>query len=134
MAPEHVRKEKSARALRPAGRDEGVEIAGVRLSHPDRVLDEDQGLTKRGLAEYYVRVADRMLPHVAGRPLGLVRCPAGEGEQCFFQKHAGPGVSDAIRRVPVREADGTVDYLAVDDLKGLVSLVQIGVLEIHPWG
>ncbi len=64
-------------------------IAGVRLSHPDKVLYPDQGYTKRDLAHYYERIADWMLPHVVGRPLALVRCPAGYGKQCFFQKHPG---------------------------------------------
>jgi bifunctional non-homologous end joining protein LigD len=107
-------------------------IAGVRITHPDRVLYSDQGLTKQGLASYYMQVADWILPHIADRPLALVRCPEGQRKACFFQKHAGPGVSDAIHRVKVPgEAS---EYLMVDDVAGLVSLVQMGVLEMHPWG
>jgi bifunctional non-homologous end joining protein LigD len=75
-----------------------------------------------------------MLPHLKDRPLVLVRCPEGEGHECFYQKHAGAGTLDALRRVAIREKSKTADYVLVDDVDGLASLVQIGVLEIHVWG
>ena len=107
-----------------------VEVAGIALSSPDKVLWQPQGLTKRDLAAYYVAMADRILPHVAGRPLTLLRCPSGAEGACFIQKHAWPGLGAAVRRV--RTGDG--EWLAVDDLSGLIALVQMGVLELHPWG
>ena len=67
-------------------------VAGVRLTHPDKVLYPEQGITKQDLADYYLAVAERMLPHVARRPLTLVRCPAGSEKKCFYQRHAGSGV------------------------------------------
>lgn len=110
-------------------------IAGVSLSNPDRVLFPDQGITKRALAEYYVRVASRMLPHVAGRPLSLVRCPQGQGGACFYQKHWTTVPPDGVEIVEVREESGDrAPYLAISDVQGLVSLVQHGVLEVHCWG
>lgn len=110
------------------------EIAGVTLTHPDRVLWPGQGLTKRGLAEYFAHVAERILPHVAGRPLTLLRCPRGSGDRCFVQRHAGSGFGPEVRRVAIRQRNGrTADYPVVEDLPGLVALVQSGVLEIHPW-
>ena len=111
-----------------------VTVAGIVLTHPDRVLYESQGLTKRDLAEYYATVADAMLPHVEGRPLGLVRCPVGQGKSCFYQKHPGASAPKALRRVQIREKSGTDEYLVVDDVAGLIALVQMGVLEVHPWG
>jgi bifunctional non-homologous end joining protein LigD len=115
--------------------EDGDRIAGVRITHPDRVLYPEQGLTKRALAEYYADLADRILPHVAGRPLSVVRCPRGRGESCFYQKHRGEGFDEAVGGVEVEEKDGTVEtYLIVDDRAGLVALVQAGALEIHPWG
>ncbi len=109
-----------------------VEIAGVPITHPERVLWEEQGITKQELAEYYVSVADWILPHVVDRPLTLVRCPAGAKKTCFFQKHAWAGLSDfIIRRSP---GEGEDDVLAVRDIQGVVALAQAGVLEIHPWG
>jgi bifunctional non-homologous end joining protein LigD len=109
-------------------------VAGVRLTHPDRVLFPDLELTKRDLALFYEAVADRMLPHLRDRPLALVRCPRGVGQPCFFARHAGAGAGPALRRVPVPETGRTAEALAVDDVAGLIGLVQMSVLEIHPWG
>jgi bifunctional non-homologous end joining protein LigD len=101
------------------------------LTHPDRVLWEDLGLTKQGLADFYVEIADWILPHIVDRPLSLVRCPAGYTKECFFQKHAWAGLdTDLVRPVRMGEDEG----LAIGDLRGLLALVQAGVLEIHPWG
>ena len=110
-------------------------FAGVRLTHPDRVLFPDAKITKRDLAVYYTAVAPFILPHVEGRPLSLVRCPNGRTQACFYQKHLGE--SDArsgARDRRSRRKRGTATYIAIDDLAGLISLVQMGVLEIHPWG
>ena len=107
-------------------------VAGVRLSHPDKVLYAEQGITKQDLADYYLAVADRMLPHVARRPLTLVRCPAGSEKKCFYQRHAGSGVPDELAEVNV--AGFAEPYLYIRDTAGLIALVQMGVLEIHPWG
>jgi bifunctional non-homologous end joining protein LigD len=104
------------------------------MTNPDRVLYEEQGITKRDLAEYYAQVADWMLPHVAGRPLALVRCPSGMAGECFYQKHPPQGLPEAVGRIPVREKDEVATYLVIDDLQGLVSLVQFGALEIHVRG
>jgi DNA ligase D len=107
-------------------------VAGVRLTHPDKVLYPEQGITKQDLADYYLAVADRMLPHVAGRPLTLVRCPAGSEKKCFYQRHAGAGVPDELGEVTI--AGFAEPYLYIKDAPGLIALVQMGVLEIHPWG
>lgn len=118
-----------------------VAIEGVRLTNADKVLYAEQGITKQALAEYYVAVAEAALPHMARRPLSLVRCPEGSGEACFFQKHVGSGVPDQVRRVDIPDGAGTAEhekgsstYLWIDDRAGLVALAQMGVLEIHPWG
>ncbi|MDB5592479.1 DNA ligase D [Enterovirga sp.] len=110
------------------------EVAGVPLTHPDRVLWPDVGLTKQGLAEFYEEIADWVLPHVANRPLSLVRCPGGAESGCFFQKHSWAGLSDHILRETVRDEGGEEEVLYVRDIQGMVALVQAGVLEIHPWG
>lgn len=110
-----------------------VEIAGVRLTHPDRVLYPAQGITKRALAEFYVAIADWILPHVVARPTSLVRCPEGIAEPCFYQKHTGHWAPEALRRVRIQERRKVGEYLVVDDVAGLVGLVQMGILEIHTW-
>jgi bifunctional non-homologous end joining protein LigD len=112
----------------------GVTVAGVPLTHPDRILWEDQGITKQGLAEFYEEIADWILPHVVDRPLALVRCPSGAQKGCFFQKHSWAGLSDFIQRDMVRDEGGEEEVLLVRDISGIVALVQAGVLEIHPWG
>jgi bifunctional non-homologous end joining protein LigD len=109
-------------------------VAGVTLTHPERVLYPGQGITKRDLAAFYEEIADWILPHVVERPLSLVRCPAGQGTACFYQKHVGPEASDHIEGVKVSEKGGTRTYAYITDLAGLISLVQLGVLELHPWG
>jgi bifunctional non-homologous end joining protein LigD len=114
------------------GKGEAV-VAGVRLTNPDRVLFPEEGYTKRDLAEYYERVADWILPYVVKRPLTLVRCPEGYTGECFFQKHFTGSLPDAVRAVIVRIKGKREEYVAVDDIAGVVALVQMGVLEIHPW-
>jgi bifunctional non-homologous end joining protein LigD len=108
----------------------GKKVVG-RLTHPERILWPEQGVTKEGLAEFYADIADWILPHISGRILSLVRCPSGASEKCFFAKHAWAGLSNAVQRVDVGEKE---KMLTLNNLEGLIDLVQAGVLEIHPWG
>lgn len=109
-------------------------IHGVALTHPDKVLYPEQGTTKRALAEYYESIADWILPHVRLRPISLVRCPAGRAHKCFFQRHAGSGIPPEIREIEIAGFEQSGAYLYLTNTAGLVALVQMGVLEIHPWG
>jgi bifunctional non-homologous end joining protein LigD len=109
-----------------------TKVAGVRLSNPDKILYPDQGITKAELADYYLAVADHMLPHVRRRPVTLLRCPTGQEQKCFYQRHAGSGVPDELKQVKVPGFEEP--FLYIEDAAGLVALVQMGVLEIHPWG
>ena len=104
---------------------------GIRLTHPERILWDEAGITKQGLSEFYADIADWILPHVAGRPLSLLRCPSGTGAKCFFAKHPWQGLDKRVRRVNTGDKE---PMLAIDDITGLISLVQAGVVEIHPWG
>lgn len=116
-------------AERPASKSP-VEVAGVRLSHPDKLLYPEIGLTKRMLAEYYEAIAEVAVPELHMRPLTLVRCPDGHHKTCFYQKRADT-VPKLVPRVRVRKGE---EYLMVDGLPAIVALVQIGVLEFHVWG
>ncbi len=113
-----------------------AEHAPVRLTHPAKVLDEPSGLTKQQLADYYWAVAARMLPHIAGRPLSLVRCPEGSEKPCFYQKHVNhmlpPGISSVD--VPDKKTGKREPYITLDSVEALAGLAQMGVLEVHPWG
>jgi bifunctional non-homologous end joining protein LigD len=104
----------------------------VTLTHPDRVLWPTIGVTKQGLAEFYAEIWPWIGPHIAGRPLALVRCPGGVDETCFFQKHAWAGISEHVSRS--HDPEGGEEILAIDSVEGLLSLVQSSVLEIHVWG
>jgi bifunctional non-homologous end joining protein LigD len=111
------------------------EVAGVRLSHPDKVLFPKQGLTKSDLATYYEAIAERMLPQISDHPLSLVRCPQGRGSKCFFQKHDQGGFPAALKTIAITESSGArASYFYVDTLAGLIAGVQVGVLEFHIWG
>lgn len=111
-----------------------IEVAGVRLSSPDRVLYPEQGITKADIARYYESIADRIMPFLVHRPLSTVRCPQGRTGQCFFQKHLRETFGPPVTSIRVNESDGPADYIAIKSLQGLITLVQFGVLEIHPWG
>lgn len=104
----------------------------VRFTHPDRVYWPDVGVTKQDLADYYRSVWDFMAPHVVDRPLALVRCPDGTAGECFFQKHASAGLDEKYLRTVIDSKRRQI--IAVDDLDGLLSLVQAGVLEVHVRG
>lgn len=126
---------KPAAGPRARSKASSVVVGGVAISNPDRVMYPDMGLTKLQVARYYEDVAPWILPHVARRPLTLVRCPEGHTRECFFQKHAADSFPPAILRVPIPEDDGrTGTYMAIDSAAGLLSLVQMGVLELHVWG
>ena len=116
------------------------DVAGVSLSHPDRVLFPAARTTKLGLAKYYEALADWILPHLVDRPLTLVHCPRGvpasgarKGVDCVFMKHAKVWGPAAIRRERIREKTKTGEYLIVDTLPALIGLVQMDVLEVHTW-
>ena len=117
----------------PRRADESV-VAGVRLTHPDRVFWPEVGVTKLELARFYEQIAAWMLRHVAGRPLSLLRAPEGHTGERFFHKHVDKGWPPALGRVKVREGGKEVTYVMVTDAAGLVALAQMAVLEIHPWG
>ena len=120
-------------ARRAPGTAMAAEVAGVRITHPDRVLYQPQGITKLDLAKFYETIADWILPHLRGRPTSLVRCPQGLAKECFYQKHVGTWAPAALRRIRIQEKKKVGEYLIVDDLPGLIGLVQIGILEIHTW-
>ena len=126
----------AAKALAKSAAKTSAADAPVRLTHPDKVLDPESQLTKRELAEYYWAVAEHMLPHVANRPLSLVRCPEGAGKPCFFQKHVNhmlpPGVGGID--VPNKKTGEMEPYITLNTKEALAGLAQMGVLEVHPWG
>ena len=117
---------------RNASRDTNV-VAGVTITHPDRLLYPDPPITKIDVARYYDTIAEWIVPHVAGRPLTLVRCPEGITGECFYMKHSKLWAPAPLRRVKIQETKKVGEYLIADDVAGVAGLVQMGVLEIHTW-
>jgi bifunctional non-homologous end joining protein LigD len=132
-APERRRK-KPGNGMKPGSTYPRSEWYGVRLTHPDRVVFPEQGLTKRDLAEYYVAVADWALPHMIDRPLTLVRCPVGRAGGCFYQRHVASATPQHIHPIAIPGSEGVEKGLSIRDQAGLVELVQMSALEIHVWG
>ena len=128
--PEPPAKPAKAAKSRPPSKPAAAKTS-VKLSNPDKPLWPDGGPTKQGLLDYYASVWPLMQPLVVGRPLSLLRAPNGIDGQTFFQKHAGPGLNAAVRRI--RDIDG-VDLLYIEDFDGLAALVQLGTVEVHIWG
>ncbi len=110
-----------------------ADVAGVALSHPDKLYFPEAGIAKRDLARYYVDVSARMLPHLARRPISVVRCPDGWTRRCFFQRHAGAGAGRAVTRLRVPAKESIVAYPSAGSAAALAALVQWGVIELHPW-
>ena len=114
----------------------GLKVAeglGIALTHPERPALASGGPAKAQLAAYYHAVGERMLPHLANRPLSLLRQPH-DGHP-FLQKHAAGGLPDSIGRIAIAEKEGdTEDYIYVSDLGGILSVVQLNGLEFHIWG
>jgi bifunctional non-homologous end joining protein LigD len=108
-------------------------VAKVGISSPERVVYPSPPLTKLDIARYYESMQEWIVPHVRGRPLTLVRCPEGIGQDCFFMKHSQVWAPSGLRRVRIQEKTKIGEYLIADDIAGVVGLVQMGVLEIHTW-
>jgi bifunctional non-homologous end joining protein LigD len=137
-----VREDRSIDSLRPAGRDSAqvgtrstvpaARESGPRLTHPERVLFTDPTITKQQLADFYRGIADFILPGLINRPLMLLRCPQGAGGKCFFQKHVTRALPPQLREV--NDPAAKQRWLYVENLDGLVALVQVNALEYHVWG
>lgn len=115
----------------------GIAVAerlGIKLTSPDKIVYPEAGVTKAMLVAYYDTVAARILPHIANRPLTLLRLPTGT-KRPFFQKHDSGGFPDAFKKVRITETIGKDDiYLYIDDPAGLAACVQMSALELHIWG
>ncbi len=104
------------------------------LTNPDRILYAEQGITKLQLAEFYANIRAWILPYIINRPLTLLRCPHGDHSKCFYQKHLTETSLKSIYSIQIKEKHHHQPYLYIKDEEGLMALVQLGVLEIHPWG
>ncbi len=134
--PADASKEEKPMVPKKKGKEEDTTVLGIVISHPDKVLWPQSKLgpavTKRELALYMAAAAERMLPHVANRPISVVRAPDGIGGQLFYQRHELKGTAAPMLAIKVKGEKQP--YLGVADARALVALAQQAVMEIHPWG
>ena len=103
------------------------------ITHPEKVLFPDEGITKGDLAAYYEMVAPLMLPHISGRPVTMERYPAGIGKKGFWQKDVSKGFPAWLERVEVPKKDGTVHHPLVTDLQSLLWITNQNTITPHVW-
>ena len=120
----------------PKGHVADADLADIWVTNPERRMFAKDGPTKLDLVLYYAQVGAWMLPELARRPLTLVRCPTGDLEDTFYQRHVSDGMPAEIKPIALREEGSKKrgDFLYIEDAKGLLWLSQFGVIEFHPWG
>jgi len=112
----------------------GLVLEGITITHPERIISDTGHVTKGELAEYHAAVAPYMLPRLLRHPLSLLRCPSGIGNQCFYQRNPGKGLGADVKPFKFKHKGHSYEYLYVEDVKGLIEIIQMGAIEIHPWG
>ncbi|MCD7897016.1 MAG: non-homologous end-joining DNA ligase [Planctomycetaceae bacterium] len=125
-------KQTPAKAAGPTGNGPLV-LEGVTITNPGKVLYKDSGVTKGDVARYYQAVAERMLPYMEKRILSAVRCPSGIERACFYKKHPAND-SPGVVKIPVPGDGKTEEYFYIEDVRGLMTEVQMNTLEFHAWG
>jgi bifunctional non-homologous end joining protein LigD len=109
-----------------------VEIAGVPITSPERLLFPSAQLTKLDMLRYYEAVGEWILPHLIGRPLTLKQC-APDVDHCRYLRHSGERAPKQVRVVNIQEQTKIGDYMIIDDLAGLIALAQRNIIEFHTW-
>jgi bifunctional non-homologous end joining protein LigD len=131
--PLPVKRDNAAATASPRQRRAAAD-SQVTVTHPQRVVFPELRISKRDVADYYVQVAAWIVPELRDRPLSVLRCPGGAAQACFFQKHLTTGLGRHVRGVRLADSSGRQNYLCIDDVRGLLELVQMNTLEFHPWG
>lgn len=124
-------KPKATSSRRSSQKKFGSQVAGIEITHPERVIDRSSGITKYDIARYYESVAAKLLPHLRDRPVSLVRAPDGVGGEIFFQKHRG--AIPKLTELDPALMPGHPPLVSVASLETLISCVQMNVVEFHTW-
>jgi bifunctional non-homologous end joining protein LigD len=109
-------------------------LHGVQITHPDRIFFEEGKITKGDVAQYYGAVAPLLLREIRGRPITVVRCPSGVKADCFYQRNVGFGLGANVFPFHWKYKGRSYKYIYVKDATGIMQMIQMGVIEIHPWG
>lgn len=108
-------------------------VGGVGISSHGRIIDEASSATKLQLAEYYLAVADWLVPQLAGRPLSIVRAPEGIGGERFFQRHCGRLKMPHMRALPKDLDPEHARLIQADSITAVIEAAQMGTVEFHTW-
>jgi bifunctional non-homologous end joining protein LigD len=131
--PEEKTEKRESKATPRSAKEDNV-VHGIKITHPSRVVYPSINFSKLDLARYYDSVGELIVPHLAGRPLTLVRCPDGVGKECFYQRHLAMGASPGEVKTVKRERSSKGYYIYIDSHSALITLVQNGAVEMHTWG
>jgi bifunctional non-homologous end joining protein LigD len=134
-AAEAAKAPSAAKQATPARRAKAAdaEVGGVRVSHPERVVDASTGATKLDVVNHYLAVARRMLPHLDDRPVSLVRAPAGIGAHLFFQRHAETLKIPELKQLDPAISPDHKPMVEVDSFAALIGAAQANTIEFHTW-
>jgi bifunctional non-homologous end joining protein LigD len=121
--------------MKKTGGDEpALTLHGVTITHPDRLVFEEGAITKGEVARYYAAVAPLLLEEIQDRPISLLRCPSGIKADCFYQRNLGFGLGTHVHPFVWKYKGRSYKYIYVKDEQGLMEMIQMGVIELHPWG
>jgi len=109
-------------------------LHGVTITHPDRIVSGEGNITKGDVARYYAAAAPFLLQDIMRRPITVVRCPGGIKADCFYQRNVGFGLGPDVHPFSWNYKGRSYKYIYVEDVKGIMEMIQMGVIEIHPWG
>jgi bifunctional non-homologous end joining protein LigD len=119
---------------KPSVDESALTLHGVTITHPDRLVFEEGAITKGEVARYYAAVAPFLLAEIQDRPLSLLRCPSGIKADCFYQRNLGFGLGTHVHPFVWKYKGRSYKYIYVKDEQGLMEMIQMGVIELHPWG
>ena len=109
-------------------------FSGIKITHPERIVFPENGYTKQDVAAYYDKMADFILPYLKGRPVSIIRCPDGMAKKCFFQRHVAGKSAEFVTQLSIKDEASGEPYFSIDSKQALLSMVQFGAIEFHPWG
>ena len=118
----------------PPAQGKPLILHGIRITHPERIIFEDGQITKGDVAQHYAAIAPFLLAEIKDRPISLLRCPSGTKAQCFFQRNVGFGLGPDVHPFDWTHKGSSYKYIFVKDARGIMEMIQMGVIEIHPWG
>lgn len=128
---------KVARTIRAGSQiktEDRIEVLGVSISHPNRLVFKNPGVTKGQLAEYYAAASRWILKDIASHPVSLLRCPQGTSGDCFYQRNQGTGLGPDVKPFHWKYKGRSYKYLYIENQQGLIEFIQMGAVELHRWG